>query len=412
MRFIYFSLALVTLASTLTAADVWPEFRGPSGDGQIHGVKLATQWSETENVRWKTELPGRGWSTPVIVGNRIWMTSASEDGRNLFAIRLSRKTGHLLQRRELFEVDKPEACNKMNSYASPSPVTDGEHVFVYYGTYGVACLDATSGTTIWSRRDVNLDHQEGPGSSMILHDGRLIFHCDGRDVQFLTALDCKTGETVWKKKRSIDLSGVGDYSRKAFTTPFITRTDGGLQMISPAAQGCYCYDPSNGSELWRVRYSGFSAVPRPVVFNDVEFVVDGFAKPKIYAIRLGGEGDVTESHVKWVYEQNGPSTPSPILIEGQLIFVSDNGILSSVDAESGKLRWRERIGGNFSASPIAANGLVYLFNREGKTTVLRPGDKAKVVATNELSEGLMASPSVSGNDLFLRTRGHLYCIGE
>jgi outer membrane protein assembly factor BamB len=397
-------------SSILGAVEVWPEFRGPTGDGHVETSELATTWSETENVRWKANLPGRGWSTPVIVGDRIWMTSATENGRELTALCVDRKDGKILMQRKLFSVESPAPRNEMNSYASPSPVTDGEHVFVYFGTYGIASLDAQTGETVWSRSDVNLDHQEGPGSSLIHYQGKLIFHCDGRDVQFLTALDCKTGETVWNTKRSLDLSGVGDYSRKAFTTPLIVKTEQGDRMISPAAQGCYCYDPSDGRELWRVSYSGFSAVPRPVVSNGLAFVVDGFAKPKIYAIRHDGEGDVTKSHVKWDYRQNGPSTASPIVIGGQLLFVSDNGILSSISAETGELRWKERIGGNFSASPIVANQLLYLFDRSGKTTVVRPGDTAEVVAVNKLDEGLMASPAVSGDALFLRTPGYLYCI--
>lgn len=404
-------LAAILLQTVLHAADTWPEFRGPRGDGHV-AAKLPTHWSETENVRWKVELPGRGWSTPVILGDRIWMTSATEDGHELFALCVSRKSGKLLHRVKLFEIEEPEPRNKMNSYASPSPVTDGERVYFYYGTYGAACLDANTAAKIWTRRDVKLDHQEGAGSSMILYQQRLIFHCDGRDVQFLTALDCKTGETVWKTKRSIDLSQVGDYSRKAFTTPLVVKTDNGDRLISPAAQGCYCYDPADGREIWRVRYPGFSAVPRPVVANGLAYVVDGFAKPKIYAIRYDGQGDITDSHVKWTYDQNGPSTPSPILIGRQLLFVSDKGILSSVDAATGKQLWRERISGNFCASPIAANGLAYLFDREGKTTVLRAGASAEVVAVNELEEGLMASPAAVENSLFLRTPSYLYCVEE
>ena len=362
-------------------------------------------------MRWKTELPGRGWSTPVIVQNWIWMTSAAEDGRQLLVLRVHRNTGELMQNKRIFAVAKPEACNKMNSYASPSPVIEGQFIYMNDGKYGVACINATSGKTIRSRGDVNLDPQEGPGASMILLDGRLIFHGGGRDVPCVTAVDCKTGPTVWKAQRSIDMSGVGDYSRKAFSTPLIVKTGNRLRMISPAAQGCYCYDPRDGSDLWRVRYSGFSAVPRPVVYNNTAFVADGFAKPKIHAIHLDGKGDVTDSHIKWVYEQNGPAAASPIVLDDQLLFVSDNGILTSLDARTETLRWRKRIGGNYSVSMIAANGWVYVFDREGKTTVIRPGNKPEAVSENELGEGLMASPSVSGNELTLRTPGHLYCIG-
>ena len=410
MQNLYLGLIILAFGSTLDAAEIWPEFRGPTGDGHVRATQLPTKWSETENVRWKAKLPGRGWSTPVIVGDRIWMTSASDNGHELSVICVSRKDGTVLQREKLFEVDSPKSRNKMNSYASPSPVTDGEFVYVNYGTYGVACLHAQTGKTVWSRRDVNLDHQEGPGSSLILHQETLIFHCDGRDVQFLIALNCKTGKTVWRTKRSIDLSKVGDFSRKAFTTPLIVKTDQGVRMISPAAQGCYCYDPQSGRELWRVSYRGFSAVPRPVVSNGLAFVVDGFANPKIYAIRHDGKGDITKSHVEWVYSQNGPSTPSPIVVGRQLLFVSDKGILSSISTEKGELRWKHRIGGNFSASPIVANEQLYLFDRDGKTTILRLGDSPQVLAVNELDEGLMASPAVSGNALFLRTPSYLYCI--
>ena len=403
-------LAVLSPLCSLDAADSWPEFRGPHGDGRVENSHLPTRWSETEHVRFKTRLPGRGWSTPVIVRDRIWMSSATEDGRELFALCINRNSGKLLSRVKLFEVEHPAPRNKLNSYASPSPVTDGRRVYLYFGTYGMAALDAESGRTIWTRRDLKLDHQEGPGSSPILYDGKLIVHCDGRDVQYLVAIDCETGETVWKRKRSIDLSKVGDYARKAFTTPLVVATDEGDRLISPAAQGCYGYDPTNGREIWRVRYPGFSAVPRPVAAKGLAFVVDGFAKPKIYAIRYDGQGDVSDSHVAWIYSQNGPSTPSPVVLDDQLLFISDKGILSSVNVETGKQLWRRRIGGNFCASPIVANGLVYLFDRAGKTTIIRAGNSPQVVAVNELDEGLMASPAVAGNALFLRTSSFLYCL--
>jgi len=404
------SLVILALTSTLNAAEIWPEFRGPTGDGQVQSTQLPTKWGETDNIRWKTKLPRRGWSTPVSVGDRIWMTSASDDGRELSVLCVSRKDGAILQRQKLFDVDAPQTRNKMNSYASLSPVTDGEFVYVNYGTYGVACLHSQTGKVVWSRRDIKLDHQEGPGSSLILHRKRLIFHCDGRDVQFLISLDCKTGKTAWKTKRSLDLSKVGDFSRKAFTTPLVVKTDQGDRMISPAAQGCYCYDPQSGRELWRVGYRGFSAVPRPVVSNGLAFVVDGFANPKIYAIRHNGKGDITKSHVEWIYSQNGPSTASPVIIGDQLLFVSDKGILSSISTTTGELSWKKRIGGNFSASPIVANKLLYLFDRDGKTTILLPGETPQVLTVNELDEGLMASPVVSGNALLLRTPSYLYCV--
>ena len=288
---------LVLLSSSLAnSADSWPEFRGPTGDGHASAHShLPKHWSEDHNVTWKLALPGRGWSTPVVVEKQLWMTSASEEGHELFALVVDQQDGKLINRIPLFTIDSPAPRNPLNSYASPSPVTDGKRVYVHFGTYGIAAIDATSKKVIWSRNDVPLDHQEGPGSSLILFQNRLIVHYDGRDQQFIISLNCDTGQTLWRSERSIDLSKVGDFSRKAFTTPLLIgrkKTDGESQarIISSAAQGCYCYDPSNGQEIWQVQYPGFSAVPRPVASATLTYVVDGFANPKIYAIRLGGGG--------------------------------------------------------------------------------------------------------------------------
>lgn len=407
------AVILSTSAGICVAAEDWPEFRGARGDGHVGRAKLPTSWSESSNVAWKVALPGRGWSTPVIADGRIWMTTATDDGKDLSVLCVNQDDGILLHKKRIYAVPRPATRNKMNSYASPSPVLLKGRVYVYYGTYGVACLDAKTGDKVWSRTDVELDHQEGPGSSLIRYKNQLIFHCDGRDVQFLISLDANTGKTLWKVKRSLDLSHVGDFARKAFTTPFIAKSDTGDRLISPAAQGCYCYEPASGREIWRTKYKGFSAVPRPVVSGKLAIIVDGFSQPKIYAFDFTGKGDISADSVKWVYSQNGPSTPSPILAAGNLHFVTDKGgILSSINATNGEFRWRTRLGGNFCASPIAANGLLYFCDREGSTSVIKPGDKADVIAVNKLAEGLMASPAVSGDDLFLRTPSYLYRISD
>jgi len=406
--------ALIILAMLLvqpTYADTpWPEFRGPRGDGIAENAKLAVSWSESSNVSWKTAIPGSGWSTPVIADGRIWMTSAKNDGHDLYAICVAEDRGKILHQVPLFEVDKPVGKNKLNSWASPSSVLAHGNVYVSFGTSGVACLNAATGQIEWKRQDVNLDHQEGAGSSIIVDENRLIFHCDGRDVQYLIALDAKTGDTVWKKQRSLDLSHVGDYARKAFSTPLIIQTKNGKRMISPAAQGCYCYDPVDGREIWQLSYKGFSAVPRPVALGELAYVVNTFAKPEIHAVRFEGKGDITKSNVVWKYGRNGPSTPSPIVVNGLLMFVSDKGVATCLDAKTGEEVWKQRLGGNYCASPIAANGFVYFMNREGQATVIKVARKYEAAAVNKLDDGLMSSPAVSGNALFLRTRTHLYRI--
>jgi outer membrane protein assembly factor BamB len=406
---------LLTLAGTeCAAANDWPDFRGPNFDGTVNASKAPIHWGEDKNIAWKTEMPGRGWSTPVIVDSLLWMTSAEEDGRQLFALSVDRKTGEIKHRILLFSVDEPAACNGMNSYASPSPVTDGRNVYVSFGTYGVAAIDGKDGTLRWSRDDVNLDHQEGPGSSPLLYNDRLVLHCDGRDRQYIAALDTATGNTAWQRKRTLDLSQVGDFARKAFTTPLLVRSDEGDRIISPAAQGCYCYDPATGREIWSLRYPGFSAVPRPVASDGVAFVVDGFANPSIYAVQVDGQDDITDSGVKWTFKNGGPATTSPVYLSGQLVFVTDKGVLVSLAGTSGEVNWRKRIGGNFSASPIVIGNLIYLFDRVGKSSVLRVaagGGEPEEIANNRLDEGMMASPIVVGEMLYLRTQSSMYCIG-
>lgn len=401
---------LVLLDASPLVGQNWPQFRGPTGDGHVAGKKLVTSWSESENIRWKLAIPGSGWSSPVIWGDQVWVTSARKEGRELYAQCVTR-TGKLIHDVKIFDVELPEVKNALNSFASPTASIEEGRLYVHFGTYGTACLDTASGEILWSRRDLTLDHQEGPGSSPILHGNYLIFHCDGRDIQYLTALHKQTGKTAWKTNRSIDLSVVGDFARKAFSTPLIVTHAGVTQLVSPGAQGCYSYDPATGKELWRVRYSGFSAVPSPVLAGGKVHVITDFGKPEIWAVGLDGRGDVTETHVDWTFSGSVSSTPSAVAADGLLYFIADKtGVASCLDLESGKLVWQHRIGGSFSASPILSGERVYFFDRDGRTTVLAHGRTPKLLSVNKLETGCMASPAASDGALYLRSTTHLYRI--
>jgi len=404
------SCVLAVMDGPSLVAQNWPQFRGPTGDGSVVGKKLVASWKEDQNIRWKVPVPGTGWSSPVIWGEQVWVTSARNEGRELYAQCVTRQ-GELVHDVKVFDVEKPEVKNALNSFASPTPAIEEGRLYVHFGTYGTACLDTGSGEILWARRDLTLDHQEGPGSSVILHEDHLIFHCDGRDIQYLVALNKQTGKTVWKTTRSIDLSVVGDFARKAFSTPLIV-TDGGVtQLVSPAAQGCYSYDPTTGKELWHIRYSGFSAVPSPLFAMGRVYVITDFAKPEIWRVRLDGRGDVTESHVDWTFAGSVSSTPSAVQADGLLYFVTDKtGVASCLDLESGMLVWRHRIGGSFSASPVISGDHVYFFDRDGSSTVLGHGRTLKVLSVNELEAGCMASPAASNGAIYLRTTTHLYRI--
>lgn len=407
--------SLLALVPAATDADdlPWPEYRGPGRDGHAApGARLPLFWSELDNVTWKVPVHGRGWSSPVVADGRIWLTTADPEGTELSVLAFDLETGETLLDRVLFEVAEPQERHDLNSYASPSPVLAPGRVVVSFGTYGIAALDTETFEVKWTRDDLRCDHIVGPGSSPVYLDGRVIQHMDGGDVQYVVALDVETGETLWRTARSVDFGDLEPDVRKAYATPLPVTDGDRTVLVSTGAEASYGYDAATGEELWRVRHSGFSMSSRAVHAGDLVLVNTGFMRPELWAIRLGGEGDVTDTHVAWKAVRGLPTMSSPMLVEDRLYFVSDNGILSCLDAPSGEEVWRERLEGAFSASPIHAGGQVYFFDRDGVTIVLADGDEFEQVGENLLDDGCMASPAIVGDALVLRTRTHLYRIEE
>jgi outer membrane protein assembly factor BamB len=418
-------LAVLLLFGPALARADWPEFRGPWGNGHAgppgdaKPLGLPLSWSETENVRWKTPIPHRGWSTPVVLGGQVWLTTATTDGHDFFAICVDAETGQIRFNEKVFHADNPEPLgNNVNCYASPSPAIEPGRVYVHFGSYGTACLGASTGKVLWERRDLACRHFRGPGSSPILFEDLLVLSFDGVDVQYVVALDKKSGRTIWKTDRStvwddLDAQGrptrEGDF-RKAFSTPLVIEVAGKPQMLSPASKAAFSYDPRTGRELWKVRHTAHTAVLRPVFSHGLAVFCTGLGKPELWAVRVDGRGDVTGTHVAWKVVQDVPKTPSPVLVGDLLYMVSDEGVATCLEAATGKQVWRERIGGNHAASPIHADGRLYFLSQQGKTTVLKAGRTYEVLATNTLESGFMASPAVSGKALFLRTKTHLYRI--
>jgi len=403
------ALALVALLSVAAAAD-WTEFRGPSGDGMTAATGLPLKWSETENVRWATPIHGKGWSSPVIRDGQIWMTTAPEDGHEAWAVGCDLQTGRIVHDIKVFDVPEPQEIHTFNSYASPTPILEPGRVYVTFGAHGTACLDAQTGKTLWSRRDLACNHWRGPGSSPIIVDDKLILNFDGFDFQYVVALDKRTGRTLWKTERSTEFGDIdGDY-RKAFATPIVITVDGRRQLISPGSKAIMAYDPDTGKELWKVTCKGFSATIRPLFGHGLVFLNTGFGAAELLAVRPDGSGDVTDTHVAWRLGKTVANKPSSILTGGRLFFVNDNGIAQGLNATSGKQLWQQRLEGKYSASPLGAPGRIYFFNQEGKTTVIAPGDEFKLLAENTLDDGFMASPAVAGKALILRTKTRLLRI--
>jgi outer membrane protein assembly factor BamB len=394
VKFVYLLAALVLVQD-------WPEFRGPTGQGISDQTGIPLTWSETNNVLWKTPIPGKGWSSPVIHENRIWLTTATEEGKSLRAICVDRNSGEILQDIEIFRLNSPGGINVKNSLASPTPVLEGDRIYLHYGAFGTACI-SQSGEILWKTRLDYDNGQHGPGGSPILYDDLLIVSCDGMTTQFIVALDKVTGKVRWKKYRQ---------GYQAYSTPLVVRLPGGDQIISPGAFRAIAYEPRTGKEIWQVRYGdGFSNVPRPVFGNGLVFICTGFQEPSMMAVRVDGRGDVTRSHVVWTLSRGVPLTSSPVLVGDELYMISDSGIASCVDARTGKQYWQERVGGNHSASPIYADNRIYFLSEEGESVVIAPGRQFKVLATNQLDGRMLASMAVLNGAIFVRSQTHLYCL--
>ena len=392
------SLLFVLMTGVALGGDS-PQFRGPGGEGHSSEKNLPLKWSETENVRWKAEIEGLGWSTPSIVGSQVWITTATDEGKSLRAICLDKYSGTVVYDVEVFHRDEPGKIHSKNSYASPSVLIDGDHVYVHFGKLGTACLDHNA-KVIWTT-EFNYNHRHGPAGSPIVVGELLILACDGGDTQYVTALDKLTGKEVWKTSRE---------GAMAYSTPLLIEVDGQPQVVSTGGEWAMGYEPQTGKELWRFRYpKGYSNVPRPVHGQGLVFLCSGYDDPGLYAVKPNGSGDVTESHLAWKLNRGAPLNPSPLLIGEELYVVSDDGIASCLNAKTGEQHWKKRLGGNFSASPLHAEGRIYLLDEQGKTFVITPTkEEYRELAVNELPGRTLASIAAADGALFLRTDKAVY----
>ena len=376
MKFTLHSFALAMLwAASSDGAASWPEFRGPHGNGHAEIPKLPLTWSETNNVKWKTAIPGEGWSSPVIDQGTVWMQTALDDGKSLRVIGVDQESGRIKHNVEIFPVPTPEPKHAVNSHASPTPAVEDGRVYASFGMYGIACLDSATGKILWSTHELKHDHdRNGPGSSPILYQDLLILNCDGTDLRYVAALDKRTGKLRWKRDRSNVIARAGEF-KKAYSTPQIVSVNGQDQMISVGAFRVSSYQPRTGEEIWSVDIPGFSNVPRPVAGQDLAFISTGFSPAQLWAIRLDGKGDISKTHIAWKYSKQVSLKPSMLVIGDLLYMVSDNGVASCLRAKTGEAVWSERVGGEYSASPLSGSGRIYLFSHQGTTTVLEPGEK-------------------------------------
>lgn len=410
-------LGVVLLGSGIgsrAAAGDWPDFRGPGGEGSAAGCNPPAEWNLEKNVRWKVPIPGKGWSSPIVRGDRIFLTTAvPADGdpptrQSLRVLCLDLGTGATRWDHEIFSKSMgPEAkLHTKNSHASPSPIADEQHLFVHFGPDGTACLDF-DGKVVWANDRLRYNPQHGAGGSPIFSGPRLVFHADGVVEPFIAALHRDSGTVAWKTIRPETQT-----PRFSFCTPLEIVAEGRRQIISPASHVVVSYDPVTGEELWRVTYPNkWSVVPRPVFSHGLVFVCTGYDGPaELLAIRPTGSGDVTGSHVVWKTDDNVPHNPSPLVVGDEIYLMADNGIASCRDVATGTLHWRQRIGGNFSASPVHAAGRIHVISETGVATIFAAGREWRELASCDFGEAALASPAFVDGAVLVRTEGHLWRI--
>ena len=409
LRFVFIGLLLSGVVAH--GSDSWPAFRGPAGDGIVEDRALPTQWSLSDNVRWRTELPGEGWSSPVVGENRAYLTAAIPVDADATAYRLCLlildvKTGELLKTVDVMQQDRVTRIHSKNSHASPTPILAGDRVYVHFGYQGTACL-TREGEIVWQNRDLYFRPTHGNGGSPILVGDRLVFTCDGDKQPRVVALNADTGKLLWETPRPVSAK-----KTFSFCTPTVIDVDGQRQIIAPGSDCVLALDPKDGSVIWDVRYTGYSVVPKPVFHGGLVYISTSFDRPQMLAIDPTGRGVVTDSNVVWRVERNAPKTPSMVAYDGLLYSVSDDGIVLCVDAATGEIVYRKRLGGGFSASPLLAGGNLYFTSEEGVTTIVKAGREFELISESDVGERTLSSLAIVDADILMRTSKALYRIGN
>jgi len=415
-------VAVVLFAVSLAAsarAENWPQFRGPTGQGISCETGVPVTWSQTEHILWKTPIPHAGWSSPIVFGDRVFVTGTTSDGVSCHIVCLDRPTGQILWDREVFQ-QVPGVCDRRNSHATSTPVTDGEHVYAFFSSASAAAV-TYDGTVAWTNREIKFHVIYGLASSPMQYNDLLIMNFDGTDPKtddghtrawdksYVLALDKAIGKERWRAMRGM--------SRVGYSAPIVVAAGGEPQLITCAGDIIQALNPLTGQKTWWATHRGEGLVPSPVSGDGMVFATSAFPTnvpegDAVRAFRLGGTGDVTKSHFVWSHHEDMSKIPSMIFANHLLFEINESGVLTCMKGENGEVLWRERLRGPFSASPVAADGKVYLLSERGRTTVVEQGPRFKIVAENELGEKCCASPAISQGNLFIRTDQALYCIGR
>ena len=409
-------VAFVVIAANLSWAENWPGFRGPTRQGISQEKDVPTEWNRTSNIVWKTAVPGVGWSSPIVFEDRVFVTTATDAGASFRLVCIDRRTGSILWNKQVLQ-QEPRHKSPQNSYASSTPVTDGQRVYVlaFDGSFAAVSME---GDVIWTNRDFDYYSEHGLAVSPVLYRDLLIAPFDGSspgpdkklgwqkpwDQAVIIALDKNTGKVRWKARRGS--------SRIAHVTPQILNEGGQDQLVSSAGDVVQGFDLATGQKIWTAASTGEGVVPSIVIGDGLIFTTSGFGQPTICAIRTGGKGDITRSHIVWESTDDVPMIPSMLYVKPLLFSVTEAGVAKCMDAKTGQVLWRNRLAGRYSASPIWADGRIYFLSEQGRTTIIEAGHQFKIIAQNELQEKCCASPAISQKHIFIRSEDALYCIGN
>jgi outer membrane protein assembly factor BamB len=406
---------------TLSQDMNWTHFRGSNLNAISVSNEVPIRWDST-TFKWKSEIHGKGYSSPVVFDNQIWLTTGTPDGKELYAVCTDYETGKLIHDVKVFVPEETIGKHSINTYASPTPCIEKGFVYVHYGSLGTACIKTTDGSIVWKRTDLKCKHVQGPGSSPIIYKNLLILHYEGTDVRFIVALDKSSGKEVWRTDRPaepyIPLPNIGT---KAYITPIIINVKGRDLMISNGSAACFAYDPLTGEEVWRVIRGAESTVPMPISENGIVYFYTGFMVDnespnftELLAVNPDGKGDITATNILWRKRDNQTQTQmlTPVIKDGLIFTVNTRNMLMCIDAKTGEEIWSERLRANFNSSPVYANGNVWFFSVKGDVIAVKAGRKYEVVAQNTMDSGIWATPAFLRNEVILRTEKYLYRIGK
>ena len=398
----------------------WTHFRGSNLDGISLDKSAPLTWTETENITWKSAMEGRGWSSPVVYRDQIWYTTATRDGKEMFAVCTDFNTGQNLFNINVFQPDTIYRKHAINSYATPTPCIEKDYVYVHYGRYGTACLSTETGIVIWSRTDLQCEHIQGPASSPILYKDMLILHMEGSDVQYIIALDKKSGETVWKTDRPKEcydsLEWIG---KKAYTTPLVVEVNGKDLLISNGAAVCIAYDPETGKEIWRIVQGEDSTIAMPSEEDGIIYFYTSFVTPpggdqyaELLAVDPDGKGDIAASNILWRVKFPVLQLLTPLVKDGLIYTVDSEGTLLCMDTKTGETVWSEKLKGKYNSSPVYIAGHIYFNSNRGETLVIKEGRELEIVVRNQLDGEIWATPAVVDGAILMRTSKYLYKIQQ